>query len=605
MTHLCGAWSLSGQSVRRLIPEARRRAALARASGADEVVAGPLWLACAPGSRADTEAGILAWDGFVSFGPGGPPELEAWLHGSAGERSAGPPGHYVAAYAEPSRGALSLLRDPTGGERLYFSVVGGLLLFAASLKTLLALRGPREGTLDAETSFERGISELIHFGDRTLVEGVREVLPGHRLSVERGRVGQAWASGGLLQPLEGDVPTLARSLRRNLKAAVEGCIGREDRAAVALSGGVDSVSVAALAAEAVGPERVHAFTFEYEDPEHPSEVAAAARACRRLGIRDHRVVRISFDEFSGIVPEAVWSAEDPAYWKRSYPMILAKAARAAGFDRFLTGFGIGSHMGYLEDCSRAMTSRPLPQGTLRHWRDARVGTAMAAPVLDRSRPGLEPPIFRLYYPLLCLLRVRGFLKDLAPFFPPGIGSLVERTVRSPRVVEAVAGTKTWPLSRLLRFQAFIHMNSCADVARCERLARETGAAWLGPAHFPSCLPLCYLPVPTLRGPRARLRPGKLLLHEAMRDVLPEATRLRKKNWAQTIGSRNWRNRVLARMDAAAGPSWDAVRPLFGKAFEAAKLFAPEGMIPLAFWHRVFLTDRRAAPPSWRELEHDG
>lgn len=594
---LCGAWVLSGGTVERRLFEFRRRVALPRARRVEEVVAGPLWLACAPGCLAKNGADIAAWEGFV--GPERPPKLAP----GAGLVD----GHYVAVCADTARGILSLLRDPTGGERLYFSVSRDLFFFAASLKTLLALDDALGGGLDAETALERGISELIQFGDRTLIAGVREVLPGHRLSLERGTIRQAWAWGTLLEPPEGDVATSARALRRNLKAAVERCIGREGKAAVALSGGVDSAAIAALAVELVGPENVSAFTVEYQDPGHPSEVPDAKAACRWLGIRNHQTVAISFEDCMAGIPEAVWLAEDPGYWKRAYPMMLAKAAAAAGFARLLTGFGVGSHMAYLEECARVLEWLPLPQWTLRYWSAARSPLPGKLGFLRHAHPGLEAPISKLYYPLLAILRSRGILKDLRPFFPSEIGPLVERMLLSPRVLEDLRSTGALPLATQLQRVAFAHMNSCVDTARCERVARGVGASWLGPAHFPSCLPLCYLsarPALPLWDARRRLRPGKLLLRQAMRGALPEATLQRRKYWPHANGSREWKDRALARMDAAAGPSWDALRPVFGSALEPIKRFAPEGLIPLAFWHRVLFGERGPRPPSWRELEAD-
>jgi hypothetical protein len=128
--------------------------------------------------------------------------------------------------------------------------------------------------------------------------------------------------------------------------------------------------------------------------------------------------------------------------------------------------------------------------------------------------------------------------------------------------------------------------------------------WLGPAHFPEALPYFYLP-PKLAlpagDPRRKLRPGKLLLREAMKDILPEGLASRRKDWAQTIGSRAWRDRVLAKMDAAAGPSWEALRAVFGDALEPAKARCPEGMIPLAFWHRIFIDGSFEKPPTWQDL----
>lgn len=88
----------------------------------------------------------------------------------------------------------------------------------------------------------------------------------------------------------------------------------------------------------------------------------------------------------------------------------------------------------------------------------------------------------------------------------------------------------------------------------------------------------------------------------MRDVLPAELFDRGKNRAPIGGSRRWSSRLLARMDAAAGPSWDEVRAVFGPAFDAAKRHSPQGMIAAAFWHRIFIAGRFERPPSWRELD---
>jgi len=372
MTILRGAWCLAGEMTERRLPKAWRDASSnLRDPKEKEKFLGPLWLAYEEGCSALDGSKLLAWQGYISFGAEGTRGLSERIEpgATALRPEAGPCGHFVALLADSDRKILTFLRDPGGGERLYFTLRDGVLYFATSIKMLLRLRQGL-GRLDPETAFERGISEMIHFGDRTLAEGIREVLPGHRLSVGSETLRQTWAWEDLLESPEGDPPSLARTLRRNLKETVGRCLAGEERAAVALSGGADSASIAALAVEIVGPENVSAFTYEYADPGHPSEAAFASQICRQLGIRDHRIIPITFDEFAGCVPEAVWLAEDPGYWKRSYPQVLAQAVRKAGFDKFLTGFGIGSHLGYLEECSRALPWLPFPQDTLQYWRSA-------------------------------------------------------------------------------------------------------------------------------------------------------------------------------------------------------------------------------------------
>ena len=595
---LCGAWSLSGEPLEHLLDANRRRAAISARSAVrlEEYVAPRLWLSAAHGCLVRDGSRVATWDGFLVPGSRGPWELSS---PPRNVRNA-PAGHYVAVQSDARQESLSLTRDPTGGERLYFRREGPVLYFASSLKTLLILSGGA-AILDRESALERGVAELVCFGEGTLVDGVSEILPGHRLVVSSTVGLQEWIWPGLLESVEGDVEALGWRLRVALKEAVANIIGDDGRVAVALSGGVDSASVAALAVELLGPERVTAFTYEYQDPDHPSEVAVAADICRRLGIRTHRVVPITFDDFAAAAPEAVWLAEDPGYWKRSYPLILGRAAAADGFDKLLTGFGIGSHMDWFDECARVVPWLPMRQNFLRFWTQPR---GRLSAVLPRLHPGLEPPMHRLVYPVLAVLRERGLLKDLRPFFPPIIGELIERLSASSRVQRDLGAVADRTLGGQLQFLAFTHMNSCADVARCERPSREVGAGWIGPAHFPTCLPFCYMPLtpkPALWDSRRRMRPGKRLLLEAMRDTLPDELVRRRKNWSQTIGSRRWRNLVLKRMDDAAGPSWEALRSLFGPALEPAKRHAPEGMIPLAFWHRIFIQGAFKEAPSWENL----
>ncbi|MBI3550785.1 MAG: 7-cyano-7-deazaguanine synthase [Elusimicrobia bacterium] len=515
-----------------------------------------------------------------------------------GER---PDGHYVRARVDAARGELTLYREHGGGERLYFTQVGGRLHFSSSLKALLSLDG-RTPPLDTEAAAERALAELVLFGDRTACAGVREVLPGHELTANAKGVSQRWACGDLLRGEEGDVKALARRLKDRLREDVARLVSDDGQAAVALSGGIDSSAIAALAVDAVGAKNVHAFTFVYDDPAHPSELPHAERVCKELGIRDHRVIKIAFDDFIATLPEAVWLAEDAAYWKRSYAVLLARAVKNAGFGTVLTGFGIGSHMSTLEEIGRAL-EWPLPTGLLaKHW-SRRLGKVPdSADPLGRLHPGLAAPHYRLFYPIVGVLKHRGLLSDVSGLFPQGAGALAEQLLASERVAAELRGIEELPLGEALQRQAFVHMASCVDIARCEKVFRTLGVRWGGPAHFARTLPLAYFPAKTGAGGPS-MRPGKLLLREAMRGVLPESIVARKKYWPHPIGSDAWRKKALERMRAASGPAIEELRGLWGSpAVDAALAHSPEGIVPLAFWKTAFL-DRVASSraPEWSEL----
>jgi asparagine synthetase B (glutamine-hydrolysing) len=361
--------------------------------------------------------------------------------------------------------------------------------------------------------------------------------------------------------------------------------------------------VAALACEIAGPDRVSAFTVEYRHPGHPSEAPYAAQVCEALGMAPPRVVPISAEDVLASVPEGVWLTEDPRYWKRTYPMTLARAAAAEGFDRFLTGFGVGSHMGYLEEFARAAPAIRLAPGGLGLWASGHKPFPGGRTALSALHPGFDAPMKRLLYPIAAALRSRGE-RNTAALFPPELTGAFETLLESPRVQAAAAAGARLPLGRQLQRLAYLAMNSCVDVARCERVARMVGAHWLGPAHFPGSLPYVYLaprPAGALWSARRRARAGKFLVSAAMRGVLPDAIIDRPKYWPHANGPAEWRDRSLARMDAAAGASWEELRSIFGASFDAARRYCPEGMIPLAFWHRVCVSGGWSRAPGWQEL----
>ena len=93
----------------------------------------------------------------------------------------------------PDQERLVLVRDHMGIKPLLYAEVGGRLLFASELKALLAsgLVAPR---IDATA-----LRTLLTYGSvlqpRTIIAGVKALLPAHRLVVERGtaRVERYWS----------------------------------------------------------------------------------------------------------------------------------------------------------------------------------------------------------------------------------------------------------------------------------------------------------------------------------------------------------------------------------------------------------------------------
>lgn len=112
----------------------------------------------------------------------------------------------------------------------------------------------------------------------------------------------AQAPGGLADELLLNAPLAVAVLTDFIRDAV--ATSRTSGVVVGLSGGVDSSLAAALAARALGSERVHGFLLPYKTS-HPDSLADARELAGQLGI-PHRTLEISpmIDAYFAAEPEA-------------------------------------------------------------------------------------------------------------------------------------------------------------------------------------------------------------------------------------------------------------------------------------------------------------
>lgn len=619
MSALCGAWSLSGQPVETLLGETDRRAMLALLPGGlAELRQGPLWLAAAKPLLAREGSRLLAVEGFLAGASDVSDPVRALLERL--KRGEQPPlpwdGHYAFAYADTDAGSLTLYRDPGGGERLYWLLLGDLLFFAASIRPLLGHSGVRR-ELDVETAAEQVMNKALVFGDRTLWAGVREVPPGSRLVVSRGepRCLPGWdparpkgLSSGCAE--SEDAADLPGRLRVALQGAVSGAVGRDKTMAVALSGGIDSACVAVCAVEALGAAKVTAFTYEFEDPSHASETAVAAAFCRRLGI-GHRVVRTTRREYLDAIPETVWRMEHPFDIKHGpQMMLLCREVGRRGFGKVLTGngieqcLGIFCHDGYLERLCRALAWLPFPDRTLAHWRAKVFKDSPRGPLSWAlgALGGMEPPPREIYYAVLSVLRHNGLIRDVGEFYPADLRKWARTLVESARVKEAVAASAGTDLASQLRGRQFHFFGTRCSIKPIQKAGREAGALPVSPAFFASCLdaaPQAY------RHTRGNVAAARALQRRAFRDAFGEEPVFSPKpavmELSQTVVSPAWYREGLGLIDAAVAPELAALASRFPGGGRAALERYPENLAQLAFWHRLFIgAAPGAGAPEWEQ-----
>lgn len=200
-------------------------------------------------------------------------------------------GEYALALWDPENRRLYLARDPVGLRPLYYACSHDTLSFATEAKALLSLPDlPRKP--DTERLHEMNTGRY-RSSDRTFFEGVQRIVPGEFLQATREGVarGRLW-DPDLRSSVRFPSPEGYRAQFRELFFnAVRRCMPRKGTVGVLLSGGIDSSSVTAVAAEIARREgsgvSVEAFSL-YSD-RFPDERLYCEEVVRTAGIRGHAI----------------------------------------------------------------------------------------------------------------------------------------------------------------------------------------------------------------------------------------------------------------------------------------------------------------------------
>ena len=247
-------------------------------------------------------------------------------------------GMYAIALHDPARGRLVLARDPFGIKPLYYVQTAAGLAFASEPQALLA------AGLAARAVDPVRRSELLQLkfttGAHTIFPGIRRVLPGETLVIERGRVVSRHMRPAL--PSGGPQPIARADAMARLDAVLLDSVTAHLRADVPyglfLSGGIDSAALLALMRRATG-SRIHCLTVGWEGAGVADESAEAERLARIAGADCERLVMTQAD-FWRLAPRIAAAMDDPTADAAVLPSyMLGQAARAAGLKVALCGEG--------------------------------------------------------------------------------------------------------------------------------------------------------------------------------------------------------------------------------------------------------------------------
>jgi len=244
-----------------------------------------------------------------------------------------------------SASKVFMARDRLGIKPLYYTVVGGVLLFASEVRALLA-----SGCVHAKFSAEALPSYLL-FGSVgepvTLIDGVFSLPPGHSLHIhasvpvthptpnsywDMGRVLCEGANGKSASRTRRESP-VAR-VRSLLEESVRSHLVADVPIGVFLSSGIDSTAIATLASRFQAG--IHTFTVAFPDAGF-SEAESARRTAERLGTT-HLELNLTSGEMESRLDEAVASFDQPSM-DGINTYFVSWAARQTGLKVALSGLG--------------------------------------------------------------------------------------------------------------------------------------------------------------------------------------------------------------------------------------------------------------------------
>jgi len=265
---------------------------------------------------------------------------ERWASLAAAGRLGEVDGAFVLAWLQD--GEVRLARDAIGERTLYYAQVAGALLFASTLHALLA-----SGRVPARLNLA-GVGSYLSYayvpGEETLVEGIREVLPGEVLCFPlTGGTPRRERFWSLPPELEAGAPLSAEqeeSLRLRLRTELEGAVSRRlpERGPVgaSLSGGVDSSLVVALA-KRLYPEQLFTYSISFGE-EYRNELPWSTMVAEHCGTT-HRVVELSPAVILRHLDETIALHSDPIGDPLTVPNALLFREAAAEVGVLLNGEG--------------------------------------------------------------------------------------------------------------------------------------------------------------------------------------------------------------------------------------------------------------------------
>lgn len=323
-------------------------------------------------------------------------------------------GMFALALWDRSRECMMLARDRVGIKPLYVQVLPDRVAFASEQKAITALGGPQV-RLDLKALREYMTFQNI-FTDRTFIEGVALLPPGHFATVSVGDGGpqlqrtQYW-DFAFREP-KGDVDPreYAEELDRLLQQAVDRTLISDVEVGAYLSGGMDSGSISALASRRIPGIKTFTGGFDLTSAsglELAFDERAKAEAMSAAFKTEHYEIVMKSGDMERCMPHLIWHLEEPRVGQ-SYPNFYAAKLASRFVKVVLSGAGgdelFGGYPWRYFGQSNATTFESFTEDYFAYWQrlvDDTTLQKLLSPVWDHTAGVSADRIFAGVFPEGC------------------------------------------------------------------------------------------------------------------------------------------------------------------------------------------------------------
>src|SRR5215217_2855978 len=274
-------------------------------------------------------------------------------------------GMFALAIWDAQKQTLLLARDPLGIKPLYYYADEQQFIFASELRALLA-----SGLVPRKLS-AAGVDSYLASGSveapLTIVEGVKQLLPGHCLQVT-GQLELRETECALPQSstIDGNRDDAVARLRSELEESVRLHLVSDVPLGVFLSGGMDSSALVALMSR-VSDRRPKTFSVVFDEAAYTE--APFSRAVAERFNTDHSEIRLSEDRLLEVLPDAIAAIDQPTM-DGINTFVVSNAVKREGITVALSGLGGDELFAGYPSFRRALRFGAMSQASRRFLRAA-------------------------------------------------------------------------------------------------------------------------------------------------------------------------------------------------------------------------------------------